>query len=276
MSKIIRTWELMSESWQVLKQDKSLLVFPFISGICCILLAVSFVIPLYETGAWKPPGQDAGTTHQVLYYATLLLFYFCNYFIVVFFNAAIVACAASRMSGGSPTIGDGIRAATSRLPLIVAWALISATVGLVLRIVEDRSDKIVQIIASFLGLGWTIMSFLVVPILVVENKNPFVALKDSAAMLKQTWGERAVASFSFASIFGLMTLPAIGLIFLGFYLGGATVGLVCVALAVLYLILLSLVHTALQAIFQTAIYLYARDGQVPAGFNAEVLGTALR
>jgi hypothetical protein len=275
MGKIARTWSLMSESWQVLKQDKSLLVFPLMSGICCLLLMISFAIPLYETGDWKPPVQDAGSAHQVIYIGTLFLFYFCNYFIIVFFNSAIIACAAARMSGGNPTIGDGLRAAGSRLPVIAAWALISATVGLVLRLIEDRSDKIVQVIASILGLSWTVMSFLVVPILVVENKNPFVALKDSAAMLKQTWGERAIARFSFSSIFALMALPAIGLIIFGFHLGAA-VGITCTALAVIYLIVLSLVHTALQAIFQTAIYLYARDGQVPEGFNAEVLGTALR
>ena len=276
MGKITRTWSLMSECWQVLKQDKSLLVFPLISGICCLLVMISFAIPIYATGAWQPPGRDAAAVHQVLYYGTLFVFYFCNYFVIVFFNAAIVACAASRLSEGNPTIADGLRTAASRLPLIVGWALISATVGLVLRIIEDRSDKIVQIIMGIIGVAWTVASFLVVPILVVENKNPFTALKDSTVLLKKTWGERAVASFSFGAIFGLLSLPAIGLVVLGFVSGSAIAIVACIALAAIYLIALSLVHTALQAIFQTAIYLYARDGVVPAGFNEEVLGSAYR
>jgi hypothetical protein len=276
MGKIARTWSLMSECWQVLKQDKSLLVFPLISGICCLLLLASFAIPIYATGYWQPPGHDASTQQMVAYYGTLFAFYVCNYFIVVFFNAAIVACAAIRMGGGNPTIGDGLRAAASRLPVIVGWVVVSATVGLVLRIIEDRSDKIGQIVAAILGMAWTVVSFLVVPILVIENKGPIAALRDSTALLKKTWGEQLVSNFSFGAIFFLLAIPAFLLVILGFYLSGAVGGFVCIGLAVIYLIVLSLVQSALQAIFQTALYLYARDGQVPAGFHAEVLDTALK
>ena len=275
MGKITRTWSLMSECWQILKQDKGLLVFPLISGICCLLLLASFAIPLYTTGTWQPPGHDATTQRQVAYYGTLFAFYFCNYFIVVFFNAAIVACAAARMSGGNPTIGDGLRAATSRLPVIVGWALVSATVGLILRIIEDRSERVGQIVAGLLGMAWTVVSFLVVPILVVENKNPIVALKDSTVLLKKTWGEQLVSNFSFGMIFALLAIPAVALIILGAMSGHAIVLAVCAGVGVIYLITLGLVQSALQSIFQVALYLYARDGQVPQGFRAEVLGNAL-
>jgi hypothetical protein len=154
--------------------------------------------------------------------------------------------------------------------------VVSATVGLILRIIEDRSDKIGQIVAGLLGMAWTVVSFLVVPILVIENKGPIVALKDSTALLKKTWGEQLVSNFSFGTIFFLLAMPAFVVVALGFYLGGAVAGIVCLGLAVIYLIALALVQSALQAIFQTALYLYARDGQVPEGFHAEVLENALR
>jgi uncharacterized protein DUF6159 len=195
MNKITRTWSMMSQSWQVLKEDKSLLVFPLFSSICCLLLMASFAVPIYETGSWHPPGQGAAPAHQVAYYGTLFLFYFCNYFIIVFFNSAIVACAASRMSGGNPSITDGLRAAASRLPVIVGWALVCATVGLILRIIEERSNKIGQIVAGLLGMAWTIASFFVVPILVIENKNPIAALKDSVALFKTDLGRTGSRSF---------------------------------------------------------------------------------
>ncbi len=266
----------MSDCWQVLKEDKRLLVFPLISGICCLLLLASFAIPIFLTGAWHPPAHDAAPLQQAIYYGTLFSFYFCNYFIVVFFNAAIVSCAATRMSGGNPTVGDGLRAAVSRLPVIFGWAVVSATVGLILRVIEDRSERIGQIVAGLLGLAWTVVSFLVVPILVIENKGPFAALQDSTALLKKTWGEQLVSNFSFGGIFFLLAIPAFALVMLGFYLGGAVGGIVCIVLAAIYLIVLSLVQSALQAIFQTALYLYARDGQVPAGFRSEVLNGAMR
>jgi len=264
MEKITRTWSLMSECWQVLKQDKKLLVFP-----------ASFAIPIYLTGAWVPPGHDAAQPRQLAYYGTLFAFYVGNYFIVVFFNAAIVASAALRLSGGQPTLGDGLRAAAARLPVIAGWALVLATVGLVLRLIEDRSEKVGRIVAGILGMAWTMVSFFVVPILVIENKGPMAALKDSTGLLKKTWGEQVTSSFSFGLLFMLLALPAFGLIVLGFFLGHAVALFACIGVAVIYLLGLALVQSALQSIFQTALYLYARDGQVPAGFSAEVLKGAL-
>jgi hypothetical protein len=276
MGKIARTWSLMADCWQVLKEEKSLLFLPLISGVCCMLLAASFIIPFYETGMWQPPGHNAQPMQQVLYYGVLFAFYACNYFIIIFFNAAIVACAAARMTGGTPTIGDGLRTAASRLPVIAGWALVSATVGLVLRIIEDRSSKVGEIVAGLLGLAWTLVSFLVVPILVIENKNPIAALQESTALLKRTWGEQVVSNFSFGAIFFLLMLPAFAVVIAGFYFGGMVVGIICAVAAVAYLIVLSLIQSALQAIFQTALYLYARDGQVPPGFHEDVLSTACR
>lgn len=275
MGKITRTWSLMSDCWRVLKQDKALLLFPLISAVCCLLLMASFAVPLYATDHWQPPKADAGTNAQVTYYGVLFLFYLANYFVVVFFNAGIVACATMRMSGGNPTIADGFRAASSRLPVIAGWALVSATVGLILRMIEDRSEKIGRIVAGLLGMAWTVVSFLVVPILVVENKNPFAALKDSTVLLKKTWGEQLVSNFSFGMIFFLLSIPAFILIVLGAFAHSAPILFACIGVAVLYLIALALVQSALQSIFQAALYLYARDGQVPEGFRSEALSGAM-
>jgi len=275
MNKITRTWSLMSACWQVLKQDNELLVFPLISGVCCLLLLASFAAPLYLTNHWQPPARDAAAAQQAAYYGTLFLFYVCNYFVVVFFNAAIVACATLRLGGGNPTLGDGFRAAAARLPVIAGWAVVSATVGLILRIIEDRSDKIGRFVAGLLGAAWTVVSFLVVPVLVIENKNPFSALKESAGLLKKTWGQQLVGNFSFGIIFFLLAIPAIAVMVLGFFTGSIAGIAVCIVLGVVYLIVLALVQSALQAIFQAALFLYARDGQVPPGFDSDLLGNAM-
>lgn len=274
MEKISRTWSLMSECWRVLKQDKNLLAFPLISGVCCLLLLASFAVPIFVTGAWHPPGRDAERAQVLAYYGTVFAYYVINYFLVVFFNSAMIACAAIRLGGGTPTVGDGFRAALSRLPAIAGWALISATVGLILRIIEDKSDKIGQLVAGLLGMAWTMVSFMVVPILVLEGKGPLAALQDSASLLKKTWGEQLVSNFSFGLIFLVLSLPAIALVLLAFYLGGALIGIACLGLAIVYWIILALVQSALQAIFQTALYLYARDGQVQ-GISSDVLAGAM-
>jgi Family of unknown function (DUF6159) len=275
MNKIHRTWALMSACWKILKKDKEMLVFPLISGLACLLLLASFAIPIYFAGAWEPPKSGADASRQVMYYGTLFLFYVCNYFVVIFFNCAIVACATIRMGGGDPTVSDGLRAAAARLPVIFGWALVSATVGLVLRIIENRSQKVGRFVAGLLGMAWTLVSFLVIPILVVENKNPLVALKESTQLLKKTWGEQLVGNFSFGLLFFLLGIPAYALVVLGIVSGSGAVAVVSIALAVAYVIVLALVQSALQAIFQAAVYLYARNGQVPEGFQEEFLSGAM-
>lgn len=275
MNKITRTWSLMSACWQILRKDKELLLFPLMSGVCCLLLLASFAVPLYLTGGWHPPRTDADAMRQVLYYGTLFLFYVCNYFVVIFFNCAMVACATIRMGGGDPGVSDGFRAAAARLPVIAGWALVSATVGLVLRIIEERSERVGRFVSGLLGMGWTLVSFLVVPILVVENRSPLAALKESTQLLRKTWGEQLVGNFSFGLLFFFLGIPAFALIVLGALAGSAAALVTAIVLAVIYLMALALVQSALQSIFQAAVYLYARRGEVPEGFEKEYLSGAM-
>jgi hypothetical protein len=265
----------MSACWQILKEDKALLVFPFMSGICCLMLLASFAVPLYATNHWQPPGSDAAPVRQVAYYGVLFLFYLCNYFVVIFFNAGIIACATVRLGGGNATVGDGFRAAAARLPAIAGWAVLSATVGLILRVTEDRSKWVGRIVAGLLGVAWTVVSFMVVPVLVVENKGPFAALQESAALVKKTWGKQVMGNFGFGLIFFLLALPAFALILLSIFSGNVALMIGCIGLGVVYLVILGLVQSALQSIFQAAVFLYARDGQVPEGFEVELLGNAM-
>jgi hypothetical protein len=275
MNKIYRTWSLMSASWQLFKEDKKILLLPLMSGLSCLAVIAAFAIPLFVTDNWRPPGHDADQMRQVLYYGTLFAFYYCNYFVIVFFNAALTSCVMTRMCGGQPSIAEGLKTAGARLPLIAGWALIAATVGLILRVIEDRSDKIGRIVAGLLGTAWTVVTYLVVPILVIERRNPFSALKESTVLLKRTWGEQLVGGFSFGAIFGLLALPAI-LLAVGVCFTGNPVAMAGgIGIAVLYFILLALIQSALQSIFQTAIYLYARNNEVPAGFQEELLRTAV-
>ncbi|HVM62169.1 MAG TPA: DUF6159 family protein [Verrucomicrobiae bacterium] len=276
LTKISYTWGLMRASWNILKTDKTLLLFPLLSGVCCIIVLLSFALPIFLTGAWEPPAHGSSQASVVVYYGILFLFYIANYFVITFFNTAIVSCAMLRMAGHNATVGDGFREAASRLPQIAGWALLSATIGLILRIIEDRSEKVGRIVAGLLGMAWTVMSFLVVPVIVGERKGPFAALKESSGMLRRTWGEQLVGNFSFGLVFMVLSLPAIALIFLAAFLGNGWLLLLSIIMAVVYLIALSLVQSALQSIFQTAVYLFAYNQVAPPGFAPELLSNAMR
>jgi hypothetical protein len=275
MGKYSTTVGLLSASWQILKKDKTILFFPLCSLICCLLVSASFITPWLSNDQWQQLLRDQDTS----YYLLLFLFYFCNYFIIVFFNAAVVACAAMRMGGGDPTVADGFRVAVGRLPLIAAWALFAATAGLILRLIEDRSGIFGRFVAGLLGLAWTLASLLVIPILVIDKQDPITALKNSAALLKKCWGEELLANFSFAIISIALAIPVVFVIAFG-KIGEINSGnvmplTVSFCLAVIYAIIIGLVISTLKVIFQTALYLYVRDGQVPAGFQAELFKNAL-
>ena len=157
-------WELSKESFRVLKMDKELLLYPLMSGICCMLVMASFLVPAFLSEQFRVMIDNGESAENPLVWALTFLFYFLNYFVIVFFNSALVACAIIRFRGGDPTVADGFRAAGKRLPVIFGWALVSATVGLILKMIESRNEKIGAIVSMVLGAGWTIPTYFVVPV----------------------------------------------------------------------------------------------------------------
>lgn len=274
MQKISRTFGLMKEAWGILRQDKELLVFPLLSGVCSLLVLATFAIPMLEMASVQETAGGGNEGQPVGLYLAVFCFYVVSYFVITFFNSAIIACAIIRMDGDDPTVGYGLRAAWRRLPVILGWSLLAGTVGFVLQIIEQRSEAAGRIVAGILGLAWTVTNFLSVPILVMENRGPLESLKHSARLLKDTWGEQIMGSFGFGVVFFLLGLPALVLLALGF-MSGSAVGMVAfVALAVVYWVILALVQSALHTIYQAAVYRYARFGDNPEGFSAESLSGA--
>lgn len=274
-SRISFTWSAMRSSWQVLKQNKRLLLFPLLSGIACLVVLVSFAVPVLWMGAWEPPGRNAQPIDHVAYYGVLFLFYFLNYFVITFFNSAVVGAAVQDLAGHEVTLGSALKSATNRLPQIFGWALVAATVGLIIRAVEERVEWVGQFVMSLLGAAWTATTFLVVPVLVVEGRGPIDAFKRSASMFRRTWGEQLVSNFSFGIIFFLLGIPAFVLLALGLAVGGAVGSVMAIVLAAVYLIVLALVQSALQSIFQAVLYIYAESGTAPEGFRGHMLNDAM-
>jgi hypothetical protein len=268
MGRIRNTWELAKASWNVLSHDKELIVLPVISGIVTIAVAVSFFLPLFASGNLEEPGT--GT------YIMFAVFYFVAAYITIFFNAALVHAAHDRLTGGDPTIGSALRSALGDAGHILPWALISATVSWILRSLEERAGFVGQLALSLVGLAWSLVTFLVLPVLVVERVGAFEAIKRSANLFKGTWGENVAANVGFGIIGFVAVLPGIALIALA--VGGGATGAVlfgAIILAVTWILLVSVTMAALSAIFQTALYHYAVDGQAPGQFfPQESLDTA--
>jgi hypothetical protein len=267
-------WELAKESFGVLKLDKGLLLFPLISLVSCLLVMGSFALPLWNSDYLKVILEDGKVPEDPVAYVLLFAFYFVNYFVIVFFNSALVACAVIRFQGGDPTVSDGLSAARMRLPQIVAWAAVAATVGMILKLIESRSEKVGQLVAGLLGMAWSVTTYFVVPVLVMEKVGPADAIKRSLAILRKNWGESLAANFGIGLIAFLFLLPAGLLVFVGAVvvgMGNGALGTAIIVLGFVLLILVSLVKTALDSILLAALYLYAVEGDLPRHFNAGLL-----
>lgn len=141
----------------------------------------------------------------------LFVWYYVNFFVGIFFNGALMGCANIRLSGGKPTVGAGLRVAVSRIGRIAAWALVAATVGLVLHSLRDRRNWLLSILASGLTLAWTLLTYLIVPVLLFEERGVFDAIYRSEELFRSHWGEQVAGSFGFGLLSFLLSLPAFAL-----------------------------------------------------------------
>ena len=296
MGKLGTTWMLMKASFAVIRSNKRLLILPVFSTICLVLVLASFALPVVlpnldffrgihgtelSLGVWEYPGQKAVPLDYVRFYGMAFAFYFANYFVIIFFNSAVVASALFWMRDGQSSLSRGLGVSVKRLPQIVGWALLSATVGLVLGLVENAHERSGAIVAWLLGTAWTVMTYLAVPVLVVEGKGPFAALKESTVLLKKSWGEQLIGGFAFGLFYGLFFLLgaialAGGLYFAMAVVGSAALAAVFVALAVIYFLLLILTSSVQGPIFQAALYIHVKEGKTPGSFGAGLLQNAFR
>jgi hypothetical protein len=271
------SWSLVKASAGVLKLDKELLVFPLLSGVATVLVAATFIVPMIWTGAWEALAGEGGS---YLAYALGFLFYLVQYTVIFFFNSALVGAAMIRLEGGDPTVSDGMSIAMDRFGSILGYAALSATVGMVLRFVSERVGFIGRIVVGFVGIGWTVATYLAVPVLVSRDIGPIDAVKESASLFKRTWGEQMVASFGIGwAVFlmaGSWTVAVVLAIVAAAQLGlGAAFVLPIVAAGVMGYVLLGLVASALQGIYTAALYRHAAGGHVE-GFDAPMLEGAFR
>ena len=274
MGKISNTLSLMSDSWDVIKKSKEILTFQIISGFCCLVILAIFLLPMFKSGViWEVPSSGSLMIEYIVYYGKLFILLLVNYFIMTFFNVAIVHCAMMRMDDQDVSFADGIYAALNHLPAILGWSLISATVGLILRIIADHSEFVGQLIASLIGAGWALASFLVVPVMVVDKEGPLSALSDSASLLKKSWGEQILGQISFGLVFFILSLAAIFPALYGFQADTDSGKIIGFGLAIIYIVALSVIQSAMQVVFQSALYLNVRFGETPEQFQSELLNT---
>jgi hypothetical protein len=273
--RIKRSFDLVGASAEVLRTDRHLLVFPLISGCAMLVVVLCFLLPLFGLRAFDGMG---GANGSPVLYSIGFLFYVVQYFVIFYFNAALVGCALMRLDGGAPTVADGLRMANARIGPILGYAVIAATVGMILRAIQERVGFLGKFLVGLLGAGWTIATFLVVPVLVARDVGPVQSIKESAGLIKRTWGENVTGQVGLGLAFGIIQLA---LMLAGAALVGGAVALgwpllaIPVGILVIVAILATLLyHSALSGIYSAALYRYAANGDATVGFDSDTLGAA--
>jgi hypothetical protein len=275
MSRLSNSVSLVKSSWHVLRQDKELIALPAISGIVTAIAMLPFAAGAFLTGV-STEGSETSVSPAA--YVVAFLGYLVAAYITIFFQSALILAANDRLSGGSPTLGSALSAAAGRAGHILPWAIISATVSMVLKAVQERSGLLGRLVIGLVGMAWTLVTFLVLPILVIEGTGVKDALTRSASTFKRTWGENVIGNagvglVGFVGILvGLLVCAPLVVLGVSSDLVALTVG--AIVLFVVWAILVSVFSAALSGVFQTALYRFAVLGEEPAGFTHEQIAGA--
>jgi MFS family permease len=257
MERVRRGFRLARASLEVLRADRGLVLIPLLSFV-----AIAIVAGIYAGGVWAVTGFHHGTSP-----AWFIPLYFLASFIAIFSNAAVVATAKLQLEGGHPTLGDGIHLATTKLHKIIGWSLITTTVGLIVRGLENRGGIFGRIVWSIVGMTWSVVTFLVVPVLLFEDLPVTDSIKRSGHLFRQKWGEQLIGNGTIGLavlLVGLVAVIPVGLLY-------ALAPALGIAAAVVCFGALAAVSAALSGIFNAALYRYATIGEAGGPFSIDDL-----
>jgi hypothetical protein len=299
MGKIERSWTLFKRSMEVVGSNKTLLLFPIIVFILTCIIGLFFLVPmaLWDTGHaytdaahWKSlaePWVALGEGADDLYispsaYALLAFVYLFSMFLATFLNVAFYNEIFNALNGRPVSVLGGLRFATTRLRPILLWSLFSGLVGLAIKALEQRAGFVGRWVVKFIGLAWSVASVFVVPAIVRGEKhaNPVHFLRASASALRRTWGESLTGYLGIR--FGQMTVLAMSVAlialsgYVSFKLGNFWILGVVAAVCVTILALVTFLLSVASRVYLVALYIYASEGVVPAGFNQEQMDMAWR
>ena len=299
MNKFQRSWALMKSSLSVIGRNKQLLVFPIVVFTCTVAIIIFFLgPPLFRpTGHAYTSGEHWQTIYHSLFKETangsggriaftpgamgyMAFLYFLSMFIATFFNVAFYHEILAALTGQPVSIGRGLKFASTRLWSILMWTLFAGVVGMIIKAIEERMAIIGQIIGKLLGLAWSVAAVFVIPVIVrkEQNANPFAVLRDSAGILKRTWGEALIGYVGLGFANTLVALCSV-VVIVGAIIASTALNTFWIAAFVvpLWLLLLfawSYLMSVASHVYRGALYLYAAEGTIAAPYDQQMLDMA--
>ncbi len=242
-------WTITMNSFSILKKNKQLIIFPVLSGISLLLVIGIFITGMFAAAGWDI--DSIYTDEPIVNYALVFGFYVVNYFVIVFFNMALIHCSKLYFQGEEVSVSAGLKFSMSRIGAILSWALFAATVGTILKAIQENTGIVGKIITGFLGIVWGVTTFFAVPVIAYENLGPMAAFKRSTQMMKEKWGESLSATFSL----GLIKFIAFLILAVPIYLITVQLSVIVgISLAVIAGFLVFSIFSAAETIFISSVY----------------------
>jgi len=270
MRRIKRGWGLTKKSWALLKEHPSLIRFPLYGGVATIPLAIVFLGP----GLYMWDDDQLAAAIPLIAIGVYVLS-----FVGFYFSVGLAACADMIFRGQEATVSDGLAIARTRLAQISGWAAVSTAISLAMGVLENQGGTLGQLAARLVGLAWSLVTFLAVPVIAIEGTGPFETIKRSASLFRERWGQQITGNLAIGgAVFLFGVLPALALIAGGVVVWSSAsfLGALMVVSGALVLAIALLVSKALNGIFGVALYRYALDGETVGGFTQEELESAVK
>jgi hypothetical protein len=259
------SWALTKTSFRVIREEKALLLFPLVSGLCALGVIILFVAGFFTLLFYT--SISTGTLELVAGVLALLV-YFALWILSVFFAAALVGAATIKLNGGHPTFHDGIQAARAKLGKLILWALLGGTIMLIIRAIASRLKGIAGLIFGIAaGVTLGAITYFMIPVLLYENEGTWASLKRSASLFGKNFGRTLVSNL----VLGLIVLGGfilgIVLIVAGVSVAFTTLlpGIVLAVVGIAFLVFMVILASAATGVLTAALYRFATTGQVVPG-----------
>jgi hypothetical protein len=275
MNESQRSIEISKLTFKILKSNKKLLIFSIVS----ILMSFSFFGFMVIFFILNYYGKEG------IYFIDFFMFfltYLGIYLIINFFNVCIIYSLKGLFENKEIKTNDAIKFSLSILKRIFYWTLVSATIGLLLRLINGIAKRlgnngkiILTFIRSILGELWSILSVFILPIMVYNKSSPIVSVRKSSKLIRKTWGENLVKHYSLGLSQLYVLLIGISIIsllsFILFHLIGAIILPTLILISILFLISIIVLFKAANQIFNTILFLYADKNIIQKDFNKSKL-----
>ena len=267
---------LTRQSWTVLKDNRYLMAYPIV-GI------VAGIIPF---GVIAGGVLFIAMNQNWIGWALVVIGLYLLMLVTAIVQAGLTVSAAAELEGGSSSLGHGLSTAIGHLGRLARWAFVSTVVSLLVAALRGTNSGGIatvifrNVLAAAADVMWQLITFFVMPAMMLDDLGMIDAIKKSASTFKQRWGTQLSGGVRIGGLIGLIAvLPAIIAVVIGVVLataGTVAVGVPLVVVGMIVLIVAGLILSAIRGVFSVVLYRFATQGIVEGGFTEQQLAGAVK